>query len=342
MGAPNAFASSARFFEEALELGIPEEERADVLFSLGAALHRSGHERRVERLEEARDALLAAGDPEKAAEACVLLAEAWWDQGQNDRGRVRLERARELVRDRPASPSAERVLVEVSRYAMLADQTDEAIPSGREAVEIAEALGLAELVPSALINIGSARGNSGDQAGGTADLERAIEIARETNHPDLGRAYNNLATMQDNFDRAYELQLRGKEAADRLGNAPVARFIEGQLMLSAFDLGRWDDFMRAADEFIAACEAGSPTTPSHIRASVGLTSCWPATSSNAPPWTLLARSNSHVRRRIRRHSNRRCPFKSGLTWPVGGWPKPGRRRPSCCRCSRRRTRASDR
>ena len=104
-----------------------------------------------------------------------------------------------------------RVLVEVSRYAMLADQTDEAIRSGREAVEIAEALGLAELVPSALINIGSAHGNSGDQAGGTADLERAIEIARETNHPDLGRAYNNLATMQDNFDRAYELNFAGRK-----------------------------------------------------------------------------------------------------------------------------------
>jgi hypothetical protein len=29
-------------------------------------------------------------------------------------------------------------------------------------------------------------------------------------------------------------------------------------MLSAFDLGHWDDFLRAADEFIAACEAGSP------------------------------------------------------------------------------------
>lgn len=29
-------------------------------------------------------------------------------------------------------------------------------------------------------------------------------------------------------------------------------------MMSAFDLGRWDDFLSAADEFIAACEAGSP------------------------------------------------------------------------------------
>ena len=253
----NAFASAARFLEEALELGVPEKEQPLVLFRFAAALHRSGDERRIERVGEAREALIAAGDPETAAEACVLLAEAWWDQGQNERGREQLERARELVSDRPASASAARVLVEVSRYAMLADETDEAIRTGREALEISEKLGLSELVPSALINVGSARGNSGDD-GGIADLERAIEIATATNHPDLGRAYNNLAAMHSNVERAYELQLRGKEAADRLGNVPVGRFLESQLMLSAFDLGRWDDFLRAADEFIAACEAGSP------------------------------------------------------------------------------------
>jgi class 3 adenylate cyclase/tetratricopeptide (TPR) repeat protein len=253
----NAFASAARFFEEALELGVADEERPRVLFRLGAALHRSGDERRVARLEEARDALLAAEDPETAAEACTLLAEAWWDQGQNDRGREQLDRARELVRGRPASPSAARVLVEVSRYAMLADETEEAVRTGREALEMADALDLAELVPAALINIGSARANAGDE-GGVADLERAAELALATNNPDLARAYNNLAAMHPNAERVYELQLQGKEAADRLGNAPVGRYIEGQIIISMFELGNWDDFLLAAEEFIAACEAGSP------------------------------------------------------------------------------------
>ncbi|MGH3133634.1 MAG: hypothetical protein ACRDNY_07830, partial [Gaiellaceae bacterium] len=177
--------------------------------------------------------------------------------GQNDRGREQLDRARELVRGRPASPSAARVLVEVSRYAMLSDETEEAVRTGREALEMADVLGLGELVPAALINIGSARGNAGDE-GGIADLERAIEIAHATNNPDLARAYNNLAAMQANAERAYELQLQGKEAADRLGNAPVGRYVEAQLLLSAFELGHWDEFRPAADEFIAACEAGSP------------------------------------------------------------------------------------
>jgi tetratricopeptide (TPR) repeat protein len=248
---------AARFLEEALELGVSDEERPRALFRLGAALHLMGDARRREGLEAARDALLEVGDPETAAEACALLAEVWWDHGQNDRGRAELERAQELVRGRPPSRSAARVLVEVSRYAMLSDQTEEAIRTGREALEMAEALELEDLIPGALINIGSARGNAGDD-GGIADLERAIAIADATNNPDLARAYNNLAAMQSNVERSYELQLRGKEAAERLGHAPVGRFIEGQLMLSAFDLGRWDDFLSAANEFIAACEAGSP------------------------------------------------------------------------------------
>ena len=253
----NAFASAARFFEVALELGVPEVERPHVLFRLGVALHRSVGERRIERLEEARDALLAAGDQETAAEACVVLAEAWWDQGQNDRGREQLERGRELVADRPPSAAAARVLVEVSRYAMLADETEEAIRAGREALEMAEALDLPELVPAALINIGSARGNAGDD-GGIADLERAIEIAQATNDPQLARAYNNLAAMQSNLERANELQLLAKEAAERLGHAAIGSFVEGQLLLNAFDIGHWDEFLARAQEFVAACEAGAP------------------------------------------------------------------------------------
>src|ERR687891_494607 len=144
----NAFSSAARFIDEALELGVADEERPWAMFRLGAALHQAGDQRRREVLETARDALLEAGDPETAAEACALLAEVWWDQGQNDRGRRELDRAQELVRGRPPSRSAARVLVEVSRYAMLSDETDEAIRTGREALEMAEALGLDELVPS--------------------------------------------------------------------------------------------------------------------------------------------------------------------------------------------------
>ncbi len=253
----NAFPPAARYFEEALELGVSDEERPRVLFRMAAALHRSADERRIPLLEKARDALVAAEEPELAAEACALLAEAWWDQGQTERGRAELEYGRELVRDRQPSRSVARVLLEVSRYAMLSDETEQAVDVGSEALTIAESLGLDDLIPTALINIGSARANAGDDAG-VADLERAIDIAARTNNPDLARAYNNRAAMESNLAKAYEFQLKGKEAAERLGNAPVGRYIEGQLILTLADLGRWDEFEAEAREFLAACEAGSP------------------------------------------------------------------------------------
>jgi class 3 adenylate cyclase len=253
----NAFAPAARYFEDALMLGISDDEQPRVLFQRAAALHRSADESRIPLLEEARDALVATGQPELAAEACALLAEAWWDQGQTARGRAELECGRELVRDREPSRSVARVLLEVSRYAMLSDATEEAVEVGREALTIAETLGLDDLIPTALINIGSARANAGDEAG-VADLERAIDMAARTNNPDLARAYNNRAAMESNLANAYEFQLKGKEAAERLGNAPVGRYIEGQLILTLADLGSWDEFEAEARDFLAACEAGSP------------------------------------------------------------------------------------
>jgi hypothetical protein len=150
---------------------------------------------------------------------------------------------------------------------MLADETEEAVRTGREALELAETLGLTHLVPGALINIGSARANAGDRAGGVADLERAIEIAKATNNPDLARAYNNLAaTAESRLERAYELQLLAKEAAERLGHGPIGRFVAGQLLISEFDLGRWDEFLAGTREFLAACEAGAPNyNESYVR-----------------------------------------------------------------------------
>ena len=133
----------------------------------------------------------------------------------------------------------------------------------REALAIAEELGLTELVPGALVNIGSARANSGDD-GGIADLERAIEVAKATNNPALGRAYNNRAAMESNLGRAHEWQLLAKEAADRLGNGPVGAFVEGQLLMSEFDLGHWDEFLRGSERYLAACEAGAPSYNEHF------------------------------------------------------------------------------
>jgi len=213
-----------------------------------------------EVLEEARDAHLAVGDPETAAEASALLAEAWWHRGQNDRAREHLDRALELVRGRGATPAAARVLAEAARYSTLAADYQEAVRVGGEALEMAEQLGLEDVIPQVLNTIGTARASSGDPSG-IADLERSIETGLATNNPDTARAYNNLAstlTWYGELGRASELWSEGKAVAERLGNATVGRFIASQLFWVDHTDGRWDAALAAADEFIAECEAGSP------------------------------------------------------------------------------------
>ena len=256
----NAFASAARYYDEALELGLDDHARPQVLFRLGTALHRAADERRIAALEKARDAHLALGDPETAAEASALLAEAWWHRGQNDPARQHLDRALELVRDRGATAAAARVLAEAARYAMLAADHAEAVRIGREALAIAEQLGLDDVIPQVLNSIGTARASTGDLSG-IADLERAIETGLATNNPDAARAYNNLATifsMRGELGRARELWHEGKAVAERLGNATVGRFIASQLFWADYHDGRWDEALAAADDFIAECEAGLP------------------------------------------------------------------------------------
>lgn len=227
---------------------------------LGAALHVAGDERRFEILDEARDLLIAAGDPETAAEASLLLAESWWYRGQRDRAFEHLEQARELVRDHGTSPAAARVLVQVARYSMLAGTDEDARSTGREALAMAEQLGLEEVRVLALNVVGTSRVNSGDR-GGIADLERALELALAANSPEAGRVYNNLGSVlygQGEIRRAGELWREGKVVAERLGNAIIGRYLSGVVIWFDYDNGDWEEALRAANAFIAECEAGSP------------------------------------------------------------------------------------
>ena len=256
----NTFASAARYFADAIALWPDDAERPRLLLRRAYAQYYAGDEARERTLDEARDALLAAGDREGAAEAEARLSELWWHRGQRERAQTHLEHARELVVDAPASAAKARVLSEVSRYRMLAAQMDEAIDFGVQALALAEQLGIAELQAHALNNIGTAKFHLGDEASGLADLERSIEIALAIGSPEAARGYNNLGALVANFDfrRSRELFGEAVRTGERLGNPAVVRYSRGIVIDMLYVAGEWDEFVRNADEFIAACEGGEP------------------------------------------------------------------------------------
>ena len=142
----NAYSPAERYYADALALWPEDDaERPDLLFRQARSLHLAGDDRRRQALEEARDALLAVDAIEPAAEAEAFLAHGAWYRGERDESERRYERATALISDRGPSPAKARVLALSARYRMLAGSAEKAIRIAREALEIAEALELAEI-----------------------------------------------------------------------------------------------------------------------------------------------------------------------------------------------------
>ncbi|HUF00880.1 MAG TPA: AAA family ATPase [Gaiellaceae bacterium] len=254
----NAFAAAARFYDEALALGSEDDaHRASVLFRRAKAAYLAGTEDREALLEEAREALLEAGDAERAAEADALLAEHWWHRGDRDRSREHLGRAHELVSDLQPSPGKAWVLSQLARYLALAEENEEAIRIGGDALAMAESLGLDEVVAHALNNLAIAKG-PGDRTR-FEDLERSIEIALAARSPEAARGYHNLGVFRweiGDFRRGCTLIDEAVAAGERLGNASLAGFGRAFQIFNLFEQGEWEEGFRRADALLAACDAG--------------------------------------------------------------------------------------
>jgi predicted ATPase/class 3 adenylate cyclase len=255
----NAFAAASRMYEEALALGLADEDRRRAVFRRGVALNFLDDPARIGVLEEARALFQAAGEDEAAAEASSTLAEALWYSGRLDAHMAALTRAQELVEGHELSPAVARVRAERARYAMLDDEFEEAVRLGREALDMAERLGLDELRANALTTIGTALSNSEPGAGDDM-LREAIAIGTALNSVEAPRALNNLAVSvytQGNIGRQHRQLLEACAAAKRIGSDNFARFSEGTLTWSFYAVGDWDESLRRCGAFIAECEAGS-------------------------------------------------------------------------------------
>ena len=160
------------------------------------------------------------------------------------------------------------MLTQVSRYDMLADRNDSALQVGRQALKMAEQLGLDDIRAHALNNIGGARMAAGDPDG-TEDLEESIALAtRLSSISDMIRGYNNLGAMNlalGRLERARTEVLESYRLAMHFGHHGYARWSSGGPLLSdALQRGRWDELVTGADSFLADVGGGS------LRARIGI------------------------------------------------------------------------
>ena len=255
----NAYPAAAGFYRRAIEL-IPPEERGQLLFGLGSALLALADPAAAERLAEASDMLVRAGDTETAAQAECDLAQIAFTTRDAPGVNRHVDRAVELVRGRQPSAAHARALSEAARFQMLGGEWAAAVESGLSAERMAAALGLDAVRADALATVGTARGDLGDPQG-DVDLETAIELAEAAKAPQpLTRALNNLAWRYTGIDlrQARELGLRQYDAAQRYGHVRANWWARTQLVDMAFETGRWDEALEHADAVIAYIEAGNP------------------------------------------------------------------------------------
>jgi class 3 adenylate cyclase/tetratricopeptide (TPR) repeat protein len=277
----NAVAQAERYFTEALELTASDDpERLQLLYKLGAVKHIRSWEG-TEELEQARDGFIAAGDPEAATEAVLRIADNYWSRGQGDEVRTQLDQARSLVAGRPASRTQAQVLEQASRYAMLADRNEEAVATGREALQMAGELRLDDIRARALNNIGGARVAAGEADEGLEDLDQSIELATRLNMPDeIVRGWNNRGTMKLLVGRMAEAKVDLAEAyrlAQHFGHRGFVRWFEGGPLIGPlFSDGQWDEVVERTTAFIDRLggeahyqEATARTTRAAVRAARG-------------------------------------------------------------------------
>jgi class 3 adenylate cyclase/tetratricopeptide (TPR) repeat protein len=180
-------AQASKLYGKALELW-PEEDPAQPFLVLRReqANFDGGLDDDPSELEQLSARFLAAGETGHAAEAAIALSRMTWMRGEGSASAAHRERALELVLAEGPSRTKAYVLTEASRQLMLAFEWDRARAIGREALALAESLGLDRFRASVLITMGTA-------GAGASEIEQGLAIAKQVNDSDqITRGYNNL------------------------------------------------------------------------------------------------------------------------------------------------------
>jgi class 3 adenylate cyclase/tetratricopeptide (TPR) repeat protein len=251
----NAFRNAAKFFEAAVELTPiedPEWPRV-VLEHAEAAVYVDLSSDRV--LMNARETLLA-GDVHDAARAEMLLGEYRWLRGDHPGSNEHFKIAEGLAEQMTDDSAKLRVVANLSRFTMLADENERAVTLGRLALALAEKLGRDDMRAHILNNIGVARVALGDNAG-LADLEESREIARGVGGPEYLRACGNLASVlsvHGQLRRAAELHREALPIAEEIGYEEPTRWLATEIAFDHMLIGEWEEARRLADELIRGFE----------------------------------------------------------------------------------------
>jgi predicted ATPase/class 3 adenylate cyclase len=245
---------AVRYFQQAIDLSDGDLEVARLHEQAGGAATRAG------AVADARRHLTAAialydglGDHLAAAHVQARLADVDLMDGRAQEAIPRMEAALAVLAAEKGADEHVGILVqELARALFMTGCVEEAGKRVEEALTVAEAFGMPELLANALQTKAFVLTASSRPEEARILTEHALSIALESDLSSTAlRAYNNLAEAlsdQDRYLEALDVTERGLEHARRLGNRRLEEVLTvGQLTRLVW-LGRWEDAAaRAAD-----------------------------------------------------------------------------------------------
>jgi tetratricopeptide (TPR) repeat protein len=182
----------------------------------------------------------------------MVLGEYRWLRGDRATALEHFSKAEVLAAKIRDGDTRLRLLANLARFAMLADEYEQAIGLGRQALALAEDLGRDDLRAHALNSIGVARISMGD-VDGLGDVEASCDIARRIGGPEFLRATGNLASVllnQGQLRRATELHLEALQIAKDIGYQEPTQWLSAELAVDRELAGTWDEARAMVDELI--------------------------------------------------------------------------------------------
>jgi adenylate cyclase len=228
------------------------EKSADVELRLGRAEAAAGEWQQCMPYHSERD------DLQHVAQLHRKVAAAFTQEGERDSAIEQLQHGIELIKDEPASPELVRLFEEAALLYMQHGDNMWAVYASERALRLAEGLGERRVASRAYGVYGRVFGRIGDSAKARENLERAVQLARDSNEGDailallvMGR---NLQDCEGDYDGALGWYLEALALAEHVGDVPAQIELRAALAQLAFYRCDWDEAARASDISAALAE----------------------------------------------------------------------------------------
>jgi tetratricopeptide (TPR) repeat protein len=239
-----------RYYEQAAALASETAEQADLLEHAGIMAQRGGrasaarahYERAVALFEE-------RGATHPAARVSARLGEVMWDTGRLREALDRMDAALALLTAEEGDADVAALTAQIARFKFFSGEADVALERAETALDLAESLGLPEVLSHAINTKAMILSTCGRPGEAGALIRYALEVALEHDIPSAAlRAYNNVADLEaraDRYEQAAAGYRDGLVLARRVGSRHNELMFLGQTY-PLYALGRWDEALDQA------------------------------------------------------------------------------------------------